>query len=302
MGRLRAATAALATVVPPSPAALLEALESFVLGPNGTDFATAFCAVFDPHASELRYASAGHPPALSVTAEGTRWLDRAQSPPLTAIPMGTRHEERVRLAPDEMVVIYSDGLVERRGENLSIGLERLERTASKLADTATEHVARQLAVELLRPAPAADDVISFVARFAPTAERHTIRIAADPAELATLRAQVRDWLESNHVPNERQDDVVLAISEAASNAIEHAYGDQHVQQERPAEVIANLALTSHTLSVEVQDHGRWVAMNSNPDRDRGISIMQALADEYRLETSAAGTTVNMRFDVREPVA
>ena len=73
VGRLRAATAALAAHVPPDPAELINAANPFASSANGTDFATAVAVVIDPLTDQLSYASAGHPPPhlpLSPRPEG----------------------------------------------------------------------------------------------------------------------------------------------------------------------------------------------------------------------------------------
>ena len=101
-------------------------LEGFLLRSGTTDFATVCYAVLDPSTGVLDYASAGHPPMLLVTASGeTHLLDSAQSAPLTGLDEHARPQASVVLEPGSLLVLYSDGLVERRGERFSRGLRRL---------------------------------------------------------------------------------------------------------------------------------------------------------------------------------
>lgn len=134
MGRLRTAVAALAQRTE-SPGQLLAYLDDLASGPNGTEFATAAYAILDPNTGRLTFASAGHPPMLLVTDRGdTRWLLEGRSPPMHREPWDERPEAAVTLDPGTMLIVYSDGLVERRGEELDVGMRRLEQAARRLID------------------------------------------------------------------------------------------------------------------------------------------------------------------------
>jgi len=96
--------------------------------------ATAAYAVFDPTTGTLRYASAGHPPPVVVPASGeARLLEVRSAPPLGTIPYPTYPEVEATIAAGETILLYTDGLVERRREPLSDGLERLRAVASVAA-------------------------------------------------------------------------------------------------------------------------------------------------------------------------
>ncbi len=183
MGRLRAATAALARHVPPSPAALLDALERFARGPDGTTFVTAVCVVVDPASGRLVYSSAGHPPALVLPpGRPAVRLDDAQGLPicvgeLDAHP-GARPEAEVTLAPGTLVILYSDGLIERRGEEIEVGIERFETLAVSLADQPLATIADQLVADTA-PTASEDDMVVACLRFRPGAPASR-RAIADP--------------------------------------------------------------------------------------------------------------------------
>lgn len=87
------------------------------------------------------------------------------------------------------------------------------------------------------------------------------------------------------------DDVVLACTEAASNAIEHAYigrvGDVHVTAERQ----------NGGLELSVSDDGRWRHPRPDDARGRGLDLVRALVREVEVERSEEGTTVRMRVAV-----
>ena len=112
-----------------TPADALERLDRLVVE-AGDDMATALHLVLDPATGAVAYASAGHPPALRVTAGGeTEWLSDALAPPLGA-GVSPRPQATTQLEPGDRLVLYTDGLIERRGRSLDAGLERLEQGAA----------------------------------------------------------------------------------------------------------------------------------------------------------------------------
>ena len=84
------------------------------------------CAVVDLAAQTVTYSNAGHPPPLLVHGDEVVWLDQALAAPL-AVDEPERTEARIDVRPDDLLVLYTDGLVERRNENLDEGLARLAR-------------------------------------------------------------------------------------------------------------------------------------------------------------------------------
>jgi PAS domain S-box-containing protein len=182
MGRLRSVLAALAPHLGPNPAALIDALAHFMEGPNGTDYATVSCAVLNTTTGQLRYASAGHPPML-VVADGKApvWLDSAQSPPISALAGRPRSEASVEIGGGAVVIAYSDGLVERRGECIDVGLARLERTARRLVSIDVANVADHI-VDTLVNGSSEDDVVVVTMRYlaAATSSADDSPAAANP--------------------------------------------------------------------------------------------------------------------------
>jgi GAF domain-containing protein len=126
MGQLRSAARALGPAH--GPAALLDGLDEFAAGGPDALSATAAVVVIDPAERTLRYSLAGHPPPLlrgpdlTVTA-----LDGARGP-LLGFGAGRRQERAVGFRPDSFLVLYTDGLVERRDEGIDVGLAWLAAT------------------------------------------------------------------------------------------------------------------------------------------------------------------------------
>ncbi|MBD8078552.1 SpoIIE family protein phosphatase [Cellulosimicrobium arenosum] len=140
------------------PAAVLTGLDRFAAELPGAEYATVFCAVVDEAAGTLTYSSAGHPPGLVVRDGEPYWLDGGRGAPLTLRTAAGRTEATAALSGTDVVVLYTDGLVERRGESLQIGLRRLAATAREVvAARAVPDVADALVTQLVGRT-ASDDV------------------------------------------------------------------------------------------------------------------------------------------------
>jgi serine/threonine-protein kinase RsbW len=156
MGQLRGAVRALAGLGPP--AELLDQLDAFVSRPRGGAMTTMAYAELDVASGELRYACAGHPPPLVVSAEGEpRFLWGGRSGPL-GIDIQTRPEEDDRLEPGDTLVLYTDGLIERKGESLAIGLERLSTAARDSSGDGLQELVDGVLAAMLAGHPQEDDV------------------------------------------------------------------------------------------------------------------------------------------------
>lgn len=163
MGRMRAALAALAPHRD-DPGTLLADLDGFALGPDGVAFATAAYAVLDPVTGRLAHASAGHPHALVVDPDGTtRFLEGGRSWPL-GVGRTPRATAEVTLRPGSLLVMYSDGLVERSGESISEGMARLQEAGRHLAGAEPAAACSHLVDVLIGDRPRRDDLVVLAAR------------------------------------------------------------------------------------------------------------------------------------------
>ena len=123
MGQMRSAARALAPTH--GPAALLDALDQFMGSGPDVLSATAAVAIIDPAERTLLYSLAGHPPLLLRNPDRTlTMLDEARGP-LLGFEAGGRPERVVTFVPGSCLVLFTDGLVERRGEIIDTGLARL---------------------------------------------------------------------------------------------------------------------------------------------------------------------------------
>jgi serine phosphatase RsbU (regulator of sigma subunit) len=124
MSRLKAAIGVLAPAVDGG-ASLLSRLDEVAAAIDGAGCATVWVGYFDPSTGCLRYASAGHPPCFLLTSGGVVHLDGAVSAPILVHPGLQRLDAQVDVEPGARLLLYTDGLIERRGELIDRGLERV---------------------------------------------------------------------------------------------------------------------------------------------------------------------------------
>ncbi|HTY95423.1 MAG TPA: ATP-binding protein, partial [Solirubrobacteraceae bacterium] len=122
-----------------------------------------------------------------------------------------------------------------------------------------------------------------------------LTLDAEPGVLVGLRRTLGRWLADVGASENDLFDIALATSEAAANAIEHAYGARRASFEVRCE------RRGSEVRVTVRDEGRWRESRSN-GRGRGLAIMQGLMDSVELDHDERGTTVTLvrRLDVGEP--
>jgi len=288
MGQLRGAVRALSRAGG-GPARVLQQLDMFVESVPDAAGATLAYAELDPEAGRLVYACAGHPPPLVVPPDGdARYLWDGRSAPLGSI-LGTERTEAVaQLAEGDTIVLYTDGLIERRGESLDDGLHRLAAEAVLRAPEG-DPLADDLADALLEGEEQADDVCVLTARRFPVASMFSHAFRARPSELAPLRQRLGAWLDAQNVDPEAQRGVVLAVSEAAANAVEHGHGSDGLG------VVSVMArMDDGRVALSVRDRGGWREPGDPGERGRGLPIIEAIVDEVSIEQTEGGTVVRMQ--------
>ena len=221
MGRLRTALHAYA-IESHGPGRTLELVDRFVQSLNEPAMATAAYAVFDTYNSTITYATAGHLPPIVISGASTRMLDVTPAPPLGAFPYGRCPEHELELRSGEMLFLYTDGLVERRGVPLNVGIDAL---VDAVREARTPEEACRLAVAELVPArrPARRrrrSSPSRTPRFRPSC---TCVCRPSRRRWPRCGAMLRRWLLERGADEGDVAEVTIAVSEACANAIEHAY-------------------------------------------------------------------------------
>ncbi|CAM5623028.1 PP2C family protein-serine/threonine phosphatase [Streptomyces narbonensis] len=169
MGLLRSALSA-ASHVAEGPAQALEVLGLYARTVEGAESTTAVSVYIDWNDHTLTYSSAGHPPPALCHPDGTvTFLDQATDPPLGARPEHVpRPQAHTAFTDGSVLVLYTDGLIERRGEDIDVGLTRL---ADSLARHHTTHpeahpdtLADALLADLIPPTGLTDDTALIAVR------------------------------------------------------------------------------------------------------------------------------------------
>ncbi|HWO58838.1 MAG TPA: SpoIIE family protein phosphatase [Umezawaea sp.] len=284
MGQLRSALAGY-LLDGHSPGAALERLDAFAGRTNGAAGSTCACLTFNPDTGELCWTAAGHPPPLVVQRENSRFLSDSGGAVLGVPDRGRYAEHKTVLEPGASIVLYTDGLVERRGSLIDEGLDRLLRTASEAHDLPPDDLAGAITDVLLADGHD-DDVALVVVRHVPAPLRE--RVPAEAAELSGMRRRVGAWGNAAGLSADLLDDLQLALGEAAANAVDHAY--PHGPGDFDYEVARDDRGGVH---VVVRDRGQWrPAPPDNGHRGRGLRIIQALSESTSFEHGVGGTTVD----------
>jgi serine phosphatase RsbU (regulator of sigma subunit) len=165
MGMLRSALSAAMRALG-RPAQALEVLGLYARSVDGALNTTAVKALIDPLSKLIIYSSAGHPPPILMHPDGTcDLLDKATDPPLAARPQHVpRPQAGQPYVPGDTLVLYTDGLIERRGEDIDQGIERLVEVLRRHRTASPERLADTLLARLGVAGGSRDDIALVVVR------------------------------------------------------------------------------------------------------------------------------------------
>ncbi|WP_306213803.1 SpoIIE family protein phosphatase [Actinoplanes sp. RD1] len=287
MGQLRSACRAL-LLQNTDPAQTLTALDSFAAQLPGAACATVFCGVLDAATGELSYASAGHPPAIVAHPDGgTVLLDQGRSRPLGVPAARERPEARYTMPPRATLLLYTDGLVERRRQPLTHGIDQVTAAVQHGRAAELEELATDV-MDHMAPAGGYDDDVALLLYRHPGPLQFAF--PAEPGRLAQARSALRSWLALCGIDSLTAQNVLVAAGEACANAIEH--GHRHGPE---GSILLHAAATADDLRLTVTDSGRWKTPQpeANPHRGRGFTLMRALMNEVTVTTRSDGTVVGM---------
>jgi anti-sigma regulatory factor (Ser/Thr protein kinase) len=284
MGQLRTALRVLGADQS-APAAVLARVDRLFQRLEAGEMATLLFLTLDPATGAMSYAAAAHPPPLVVTAGGTRYLDGGRGLPLGVAPAPRFQEARARLEPGSTLLLYTDGLVERPGESIDEGLQRLREVAGT-APAEPDLLVDRILADMLGETARSDDMALLVVQLTPVAAELELRLPGPRSDLSSLREEVRVWLGRQAVGGRHAEDVILACSEAAANAMEHAYGSR----EGPVEVHGRR--DGEGVVVGVRDFGGWRSPRDD-ERGRGLSVIDVIMDRVEVVKHTDGTEVRM---------
>jgi len=286
MGRLRTAIKTLARLELP-PAETLQQLDELMheLGQREPHFATCVYAVFDAVSGTCEVASAGHLPPLLVSPDGGReFLDVAPAPPL-GIGSGPIHTRVFKIRDGSLLVLYTDGLVERRTSDIDEGLARLRDT---FGPGSTARPLEELCKATLAGVYAdhqRDDIAVLMARLRRlTPDQHvTWKLASEltSARRARMlvRRRLRRWGLSELIPTAE-----LLASELVTNAVRYAQGSIALRLVREGGLVCEVLDDSAALP-------RLRHAGDEDERGRGLQVVSQLAQHWGARRTPSGKVV-----------
>ncbi|MEV6318420.1 SpoIIE family protein phosphatase [Streptomyces sp. NPDC051776] len=299
MGQLRTAVRAYARLDLP-PHEVLQLLDGLASEIDPSQIATCAYAVHDPNEGRLVHSSAGHLPIILRDADGT--VRRAAEP--TGPPLGTggwlHTSGSVPFGPGATAVLYTDGLVERRGEDIDEGVTSLEQALA--GATGTPQVVCDRMIRALGVTADHDDDVAVLVLQHPARTGHDAELFHNAAlellggvEAAPrARAFASGVLASWRFPADLRDLGVLAVSELVANSLQHGTPPMRLRLRR----------TDRRLIIEVTDGDDHLPRRRRAEpvdeAGRGISIVATIASAWgSRRTPGGGKAVWCEFALPE---
>jgi serine phosphatase RsbU (regulator of sigma subunit)/anti-sigma regulatory factor (Ser/Thr protein kinase) len=286
MGRLRAAIHTLAGLELP-PADALQQLDELMqtLGEREPHFATCVYAIFDAVSGTCEMASAGHLSPLLVRPDGSsQFLDVPPAPPL-GIGGGPIESKQFEIDDGSLFVLYTDGLVENKGQDISDGLARLRGIFGPGSPTRPLEDLCKAALDGVYSDHQRDDIAMLIARLR--------RLPEDSYASWTLAPKLTSVREARSVlaePMKRWDleDLIptteLLVSELVTNAVRYSRGE-----------ITLRLVNEKALVCEVLDNSgalpRLRQASSEDENGRGLQVVRQLSQRWGARRTATGKVV-----------
>ena len=270
---------------PSSTLARLNRLANEVLD---TAFATVVYLVLDPANGVCRLASAGHPPPIVAYPDGRiELLEGGRGLPLGTGIEAKYRQETVELPAGTVILLYTDGLVERRGQSIDDGFDSVVR-ALRESPTDPDRLLEHVLDQVVGSGEREDDIALLAARFLPVAPlKLDLNVQSHIRSMDLVRDAMRAWLDGAPLDRSAAEDVVLATWEACANGIEHAVNPSD-------ELLSIRAELEHDrVRVVVKDSGTWAPPSGRDDRGLGLPLIGALSTSVDIARTTTGTTVTI---------
>jgi sigma-B regulation protein RsbU (phosphoserine phosphatase) len=277
----------------PAPAAWLRGVNAELCKTlqNGR-FVCAVVGRYDPHSGVVEFASAGFPPALQHDGAAFHEIG-ADGPPLGIIADAEYTEQRLELGT-QALYFFSDGATDaRNAQRATLGADGLRKIIQHHAALAPEARLAALIGDLKRLDLVDDTTFLLLQEPRGTTMRTLLDLnfPAHANEMRQVRAQLRTALDAQEVAPELRDRIVLAVDEACTNIIRHAYRDCP-----PGSIVLRMTRERDLLGFELRDEAPCVDPTRIRPRDlseckaggMGVALIDQLMDAWHIEPLPSG--------------
>ena len=286
MGRLRTAIHTLAMLELP-PADSLQQLDELMhtLGEREPHFATCAYAVYDAVSGECEVAVAGHLPPLLVHPDGSNeLLDVPPAPPL-GIGDGEVESRRFKIEDGSLFVLYTDGLVENKGQDISDGLARLRSIFGPGSPTRPLEDLCKATLDGVYSDHQRDDIAVLIARLRRLSEdcfaSWTLapKLTSVREARAALVEPMKRWDLEDMIPTTE-----LLVSELVTNAVRYSRGDVTLRLVNEKALVCEVIDNSGALP-------RLRQASGEDENGRGLQVVRQLAHRWGARRTATGKVV-----------
>jgi anti-sigma regulatory factor (Ser/Thr protein kinase) len=189
------------------------------------------------------------------------------------------------------VLLYSDGLIERRSESIDIGIDRLADVLGDNWNEPLDALCDRLVGDVLGGHRRHDDIALLALRSPVRApDLFLMKTNATPTAVGRVRERLRAWLDGSEMNPDDQLAILVAVGEACTNAIEHAYGHGGSNLFR-----VEASQRNGTVTCCVTDTGAWKDNAARTARGNGLAIMRELMDDVQVRRRPTGTSVTLTY-------
>ncbi|HEY8298142.1 MAG TPA: SpoIIE family protein phosphatase [Candidatus Baltobacteraceae bacterium] len=286
MGEIRQAMRSVA-VGDFTPAGVLEHINGVTNLRASIGMVTAIFGYYDPATRGLTYAAAGHPSPIVTVADGVSAFLPGGGVPLGVEPSIDATDWRVTLPPGSQVIFYTDGLTEY-DRDVVLGEALLLKAAARHDVRSAANPAEGLQNAIFSKTTNRDDAAALTLHCAEGTVHELLSFSAIPLVAPLVRSAMNQIADSCNLNEERRFALLLGTGEAIANAVEHAY-----RGNPRGEITVRTQITPTTVTVEIEDQGRWRPFVQREERGRGISLMHKLMDGVRITSTQTSTVVTL---------
>jgi anti-sigma regulatory factor (Ser/Thr protein kinase) len=295
MGEVRQAFRA-AALNPKSPSMVLDRANTILNMRANPVMVTAVFGIVNPYDGTFTYASAGHPAPVLALPGGSVMLLPKDGVPLGIVDELGATDWTFTLPPGATFAVYTDGLIEYSRD----AIEGEIRLLDAMSDAAVLHgtePARALVRRIFATRSNTDDVATLTVSAADVASRSfRFTFSALPMAVPIVRRSLERFAARLGIGEDDRFALLTATGEAMANAVEHAYNGS------PGLVRIEAQAGDETVTVLVEDEGKWKPAQCLDERGRGLPLMRALMDAVEIRTHQARTEVRLTLALEARLA